>query len=128
MISRTEADIVSFQYQKIQNLKDVVEQALPHEYEVLSREQAMRLFLQERLIGISMCTKLVNRKKYYLADKIEVNKLNKGKRLIVTLMSSGMATAMSFVVSLFRSNSCFFWFLLISFLQQSKRFSILLHI
>ena len=29
---------------------------------------------------------------------------------------------------LFRSNSCFFWFLLISFLQQSKRFSILLHI
>ena len=61
VISRTEADIVSFQYQKIQNLKDVVEQALPHEYEVLSREQAMRLFLQERLIGISMCTKLVKR-------------------------------------------------------------------
>lgn len=52
---------MSFQYQKIQNLKDVVEQALPHEYEVLSREQAMRLFLQERLIGISMCTKLVKR-------------------------------------------------------------------
>ena len=61
VISRTEADIVSFQYQKIQNLKNVVEQALPHEYEVLSREQAMRLFLQERLIGISMCTKLVKR-------------------------------------------------------------------
>ena len=61
VISRAEADIVSFQYQKIQNLKDVVEQALPHEYEVLSREQAMRLFLQERLIGISMCTKLVKR-------------------------------------------------------------------
>ena len=61
VISRTEADIVSFQNQKIQNLKDVVEQALPHEYEVLSREQAMRLFLQERLIGISMCTKLVKR-------------------------------------------------------------------
>lgn len=30
-----------------------------------------------------------------------MNKLNKGKRLIVTLMSSGMATAMSFVVSFF---------------------------
>lgn len=43
------------------DVKDVVEQALPHEYEVLSREQAMRLFLQERLIGISMCTKLVKR-------------------------------------------------------------------
>ena len=30
-----------------------------------------------------------------------MNKLNKGKRLIVTLMSSGMATVMSFVVSFF---------------------------
>ena len=52
---------MSFQYQKVQRQEDITEQTLPHEYDVLSREQAMRLFLQERLIGISMCTKLVKR-------------------------------------------------------------------
>ena len=61
VMSETESDIVSFQYQKIQRQEDIAEQTLPHEYTVLSREQAMRLFLQERLIGISMCTKLVKR-------------------------------------------------------------------
>ena len=61
VINNTNSDIVSFQYQKIQHQEDIAEQSLPDEYQLLSKEQALKLFLDEQLIGISMCTKLVKR-------------------------------------------------------------------
>lgn len=86
VISKTEADVVSFQYQKVQHREDVAAQVPQHEYEVMSGEQAMKSFLQERLIGSSMCTKLVKRSAINNVRFEEGRALNEDKDFVFNLL------------------------------------------
>lgn len=61
VLYETKADMVSFQFQKIVDESEIRQVSQTGKMQVITAYEAVRLFLQEQQIGISMCTKLVKR-------------------------------------------------------------------
>ena len=61
VLYETKADMVSFQFQKIVDESEIHQVSQTGKMQVITAYEAVRLFLQEQQIGISMCTKLVKR-------------------------------------------------------------------
>lgn len=59
VLHETKADMVSFQFQKIVDESEIHQVSQTGKIQVITAYEALRLFLQEQQIGISMCTKLV---------------------------------------------------------------------